>query len=113
MKRLAASLLSLFLLSGQTLLLPLHEVRVSQAEQGHHLAAPGAPSLSPADAHSHHEDADCRVCLGVVQSRLGAGPAAVVRSPAASVERLSAPAGRNAASLLLACAAPRGPPTVS
>jgi hypothetical protein len=110
MKRLLAPLLSLALVSGQAVLVSVHELRVSESEAGHHLgAAAPAGAIGAPDAHEHHDEADCRVCLGV-QSRQEPAKAPRVAAAAAAAQALPAPSAPLRLRSLIAGAAPRGPP---
>lgn len=114
MRRLFTALLSLALLCGQSVLLPLHESRVARQEAGHHLAQAGrSPAAAPVDTHEHHDEAECSLCLGSAQQRLSASASAAAAAAAVFTPALSARDLPPAAAPFLASAAPRGPPSAS
>lgn len=110
MKRFLASLLAVVLLAGQSVLPSAHGLDVARVEAGHHFCAGDGAKLVAPEAHEHHADADCRLCLGFSQYRYSA---------AAELSPAVLPPCRDilpivptlAGSPLLPFAAPRGPPS--
>lgn len=110
MRKIFAALLAAALLTGQSIVPSAHELDVARVEAGHHFCPGDGAKLVSSDAHEHHADADCRLCLGFSQYRYSA---------AAELSPAVLPPCRDilpivptlAGSPLLPFAAPRGPPS--
>lgn len=108
MKRSLAGLLAVALLSGQVLVPSAHELDVARVEAGHHFCSGAGDKLAPADSHAHHDEADCRLCLGFSGARAPLSPA--LSAAALPQSRAEPCSGAAASASLPSSSSPRGPP---